>query len=211
MFHQTSRQAIGTWRAQHRQLLTPSRGLANYMNAGGIRTLLNDTAENLYLDSSNEQRTDIQRILLRAIVVGDISTMGRVVGREELSWPDMAAIALEEALERLIEAHLLVPGKRGFELGSEALITAWFRLNSWIESHRTELWHLQRLSQAAQSWEAAGQRTEHRLPPAAVHEYCELFITDHPGSGRSIGAGLNHQERALLLDSTNHLRRLFRR
>jgi cellulose biosynthesis protein BcsQ len=125
---------------------------------GVIRDLVATTAEAVFqrFDLAGQQAA--RRLLLRMIQVGDGAADSCLrVDRHTLiaQSPDPAlASAVFDAFAR---AGLITVDENTAEITDEALLRAWPRLRSWIESDRTGLYVHQQLTEAAQRWDRDGR------------------------------------------------------
>ncbi|MEU2718064.1 helix-turn-helix domain-containing protein [Streptomyces sp. NPDC007205] len=149
---------LETWRRRKGRTLT----LAAYEAAGGVHGALTRTAEELYTRLSPEQAEAARRILLRLITPGEgAQDTSRPAEHAELralsatGRPSEAASVLEE----LARARLVTLDGDMVHLAHEALITAWPRLQSWIDGARERLRVHHQLIEAARAWDTLDQDT----------------------------------------------------
>ncbi|UUU23082.1 nSTAND1 domain-containing NTPase [Streptomyces sp. DSM 40750] len=160
---------LETWRRRIGRNLT----LDSYEAAGGLRGAIAQTAETVYADLSPGQAALARRVLLRLVTPGErlpgegpsdqYSSEGapdtrRPAERAELhavGGPDPAGV--DEVLERLARARLLILDGDTVDLAHEALLTAWPRLRAWIDENRRRLLLHRRLTQDAHGWEKSGR------------------------------------------------------
>ncbi|MCC2280775.1 WD40 repeat domain-containing protein [Streptomyces sp. ET3-23] len=144
---------LETWRRRKGRTLT----LAAYQAAGGVHGALTRTAEETYTRLTPEQAEAARRILLRLITPGEgAQDTSRPADRAELQAqnttdqpPDAASV-----LEQLARARLITLDGDMVHLAHEALITAWPRLQSWIDDARDRLRAHRQLTEAARTWNA---------------------------------------------------------
>ncbi|MBB4693151.1 nSTAND1 domain-containing NTPase [Paractinoplanes abujensis] len=133
-----------TWQRRRGMVLT----LTGYEDVGGIRHALARTAEQIFDELGEADRTAAQRLFLRLVVPGDgTQDTKRRVRRPELDAP--AAL-----LDRLAAARLITIDRDSVELAHEALLHAWPRLVGWIARNRDDLRTQHRVSEATAVWEA---------------------------------------------------------
>ncbi|MFI2213498.1 DNA-binding protein [Streptomyces sp. NPDC020141] len=141
-----------TWRRRKGRTLT----VAAYEAAGGAQGAIARTAEDVYAEFTPERQELARLILLRMITPGDGSQdTRRPVAPAELDFGDPARTLL--VVERLARARLLTLDDTAVDLAHEALITAWPRLNAWIEEDRERLRAHRRLTEAAHAWNDLGR------------------------------------------------------
>ncbi|WP_316764825.1 nSTAND1 domain-containing NTPase [Streptomyces herbicida] len=149
---------LETWRRRKGRTLT----LAAYEAAGGVHGALTHTAEELYTRLSPEQAEVARRMLLRLITPGE--------GAQDTSHPaehaELRALSANgrptdtaSVLEHLARARLVTLDGDMVHLAHEALITAWPRLQSWIDGARERLRVHRQLTEAARAWNALNQDT----------------------------------------------------
>ncbi|MER6059985.1 hypothetical protein ABT167_02075 [Streptomyces sp. NPDC001792] len=134
------------WRRRRGRTLT----LAAYEAIGGVQGAVAHTAEEVFTGFT-AARTDLARaLLLRLITPGEEAPdTRRPADRAEL----VRSEAAEEVLEALVRARLVTVDGTGVDLTHEALITAWPRLRTWVETDRERLRLQRRLTESAKEWE----------------------------------------------------------
>jgi WD40 repeat protein/tRNA A-37 threonylcarbamoyl transferase component Bud32 len=143
-----------TWARRDGRVLTR----AGYVEAGGVRGAIAQTAENVFRRCTEEEQALVRRLLLRLIEPGEGSDDSR--RRMPLAELIPEGDESEEAaavLEQLAAARLLVVGRESAEIAHEALIREWPRLRDWLADEREELLALGRLAAGARSWDEAGR------------------------------------------------------
>nr|WP_248002605.1 helix-turn-helix domain-containing protein [Streptomyces sp. RLB1-33] len=144
---------LETWRRRRGRTLT----LAAYETAGGVHGALTRTAEELYTRLSPERAEVARRILLRLITPGEgAQDTSRPAEHAELQALNAAGGSVDPAsvLEQLARARLVTLDGDMVHLAHEALITAWPRLQSWIDGARERLRVHRQLTEAARAWDA---------------------------------------------------------
>ncbi|MCK7622453.1 WD40 repeat domain-containing protein [Streptomyces sp. RS10V-4] len=179
---------LETWRRRRGRTLT----LAAYEAAGGVHGALTRTAEELYTRLSAEQAEVARRILLRLITPGE--------GAQDTSRPaehaELRALsatgrpAFTAVLEQLARARLVTLDGDKVHLAHEALITAWPRLQSWIDSARERLRVHRQLTEAARAWDALDR------DPGALYRGTRLATAEESLTGHR--ADLTPAEAAFL-------------
>ncbi|MFF3376432.1 helix-turn-helix domain-containing protein [Streptomyces sp. NPDC002680] len=133
-----------TWRRRRGGALT----VKGYEAVGGVHGAIARTAEECYSGLSAPEAALARQVMLRLIAPGEgTDDTGRPARRAELA-ADAAAV-----LDRLAGARLITLDDDTVDLAHEALITAWPRLNGWIESDRELLRRHRLLTEAATAWE----------------------------------------------------------
>ncbi|MCK7627977.1 WD40 repeat domain-containing protein [Streptomyces sp. RS10V-4] len=144
---------LETWRRRRGRTLT----LAAYEAAGGVHGALTRTAEELYTRLSPERADVARRILLRLITPGEgAQDTSRPAEHAELQVLSAAGQSADTAsvLEQLARARLVTLDGDMVHLAHEALITAWPRLQSWIDGARERLRVHRQLTEATRAWDA---------------------------------------------------------
>ncbi|MGW2808532.1 nSTAND1 domain-containing NTPase, partial [Streptomyces sp. NPDC001450] len=138
---------LETWRRRNGRALT----LEVYEAAGGLRGAIARTAEDTYARLTPAQTNLARRIMLRLVTPGEgTPDTRRPTLRTELDFADLQDTA--EVLEHLARARLLTLEHGTVDLAHEALITAWPRLQSWINEARDRLRLHRQLTEAARTW-----------------------------------------------------------
>ncbi|GLF99909.1 nSTAND1 domain-containing NTPase [Streptomyces yaizuensis] len=179
-----------TWRRRRGRTLT----LAAYEDAGGTHGAIARTAENIYAGLSNERQHLARLVLLRMITPGDgTPDTRRPVTRTELDFGDPAETTL--VVERLARARLLTLDDTTVDLAHEALITAWPRLNTWIEEARERLRAHRHLTEATHTWTDLGH------DPGGLYRGARLTIAEDHFTPPGKAADLTPPEQAFLTAS----------
>lgn len=146
---------LATWQRRDGAMLT----LAGYHAAGGIEQALANTADAVLNDLGEEGHEPARRMLVRLVRLGDgTEDTRRRVRRADLL-PEESSPgrpAAQELLDRFVVARLLTAGDDTIEITHEALIRAWPRLRSWLETDRAGLLLRQRLTDDAIAWQDQG-------------------------------------------------------
>ncbi|MEU7072342.1 hypothetical protein AB0B30_34905 [Streptomyces narbonensis] len=190
---------LETWRRRRGRTLT----LAGYQGVGGMRGAVAQSAEAAYSRLDLAQAETARQIMLRLITPGQ----GAVDTRRPAARAEIASIGnggseVNAVLETLARARLIIVDRDRVELAHETLITAWPRLQGWIEQDRETLRLHRWLTEAADAWEAVGRDPGVRISPVRLAQLGD-FVTE---AGRSrltgleadfIAAGLATHRRAI--------------
>jgi hypothetical protein len=140
-----------------------------YRRLGGGRLALAYSADQLYDELIPEDQITFKRIILRMVRPTEgLEVTSNRVRREVLYQAGEARDRVDRVLEKLIQARLLrltegdMPGDAQVEVAHEALVRNWPRLVEWLEDEREYLRRRQRLTVAAEQWEA------HNRDPGAL-------------------------------------------
>jgi WD40 repeat protein/DNA-binding SARP family transcriptional activator len=139
-----------TWLAREGRTLT----VAGYHAAGGIRGAAAQTAEQLYEQSSVEQRTVLRDLLLRLVTP---SSEGEPVRARVPRRQAATSEAHLQLIEQLIDARLLTSDADTVELAHEALVRAWPRLRTWLDEDVEGQRTLRHVTVSAHSWDELGR------------------------------------------------------
>ena len=135
--------------------------ISSYLASGGVRGAIADTADAVYQDQLDDAQRDIARsIFLRLVQIGEdengLDTRRRATLDELVPSPAETTI-VQEVLNRLAAARLVVIGHGSIELAHEALIREWPILRSWLDDDREGLLLHRHLTLAAEGWHRRGR------------------------------------------------------
>ncbi|MFD7710553.1 helix-turn-helix domain-containing protein [Streptomyces sp. NPDC059786] len=201
---------LETWRRRQGRTLTE----VAYESTGGLHGSIARTAEDCYAGLTSDQTGLARTILLRLITPGDGTPDTRCPtphAQLGLGAPaDTAAV-----LERLTRARLITVDDGVVDLAHEALITAWPRLDGWLDTDRDRLRIHRRLTDAAIAWHdlhrdpgalyrgALLTAAEDAFPPA--DRPCEL--TDLERDFLTAGTTARHREQRIAVRMARRQRR----
>ncbi|MFF3672717.1 hypothetical protein ACFYYS_01880 [Streptomyces sp. NPDC002120] len=137
-----------TWARRHGGRLT----YAGYQAAGGIRSSVARTADELYDSLDAAGRRTLRELMLRMVLLVDGG--GRAVRRRVPS-QDLAGVST--LVDRLAADRLVVVDEGEAQLCHDSLLYAWPRLRDWILEDRSGLLERRRLGEAADGWHEAGR------------------------------------------------------
>src|ERR1035438_6430581 len=145
---------LATWHSGSRGSLT----VTDYLASGGIRDAITRTAEAAYEELAEDQRDLARQLFLRLVHVVDGAPVTRstVALSEWREYPHGTGPA-DDVLSRFVDQRLITLDADTARLTHEALITAWPRLRSWIDSDREGLRTRRRVTEAAQAWDEDGR------------------------------------------------------
>jgi WD40 repeat protein len=134
---------------------------STYRNLGGVRGALQKHVDQIYGALSKEEQLAAQRIFLKLVGIGkstesetDCTTLRRPALRSEFS------DGLEpQVLKQLIDANLLVSDRSlqanesTVEVAHEILLTAWKKLNGWIQDNWKAIDLRNRINEDLEHWQ----------------------------------------------------------
>lgn len=149
---------LATWRRRSGRTLT----LAGYDAAGRIDGAVTQAAEEAWemMLAAGIAEEQIRRVLLRLVRLGEGNedTRRRAPVAHLASADELGMV--RQMLDIMAAARLVTVDADSAELTHEALLYAWPRLRGWIDEDRAALMAVQRLSDAARSWDQAGRKDE---------------------------------------------------
>ncbi|MGW3353710.1 nSTAND1 domain-containing NTPase [Nonomuraea rubra] len=141
-----------TWRRREGPVLR----LADYRAGGGVRGSIAQAAEAIYLGGDAARRRAMRTVFLRLTALGEgTEDTRRRVARTELSGVGPAS-GMDDLLEELARARLIVLDRETVEVAHEAVISAWPRLRDWLLDGRADLRLHRDLTRAATTWQELG-------------------------------------------------------
>ncbi|WP_207840382.1 nSTAND1 domain-containing NTPase [Williamsia soli] len=161
---------LATWSHSDRRRLT----VADYLATGRISGAVERTAEAVYSDLDDAERDLARRQLLAMVNVDDdwvsrrkaplealgIAIADPVPGRDSQAELSPQTARAVEVLERFAAARLVSVDADYAEVTHEALLTAWPRLQQWIDGDRARLLMHKRFRQAFTLWESGDRADE---------------------------------------------------
>lgn len=137
---------LETWKRRRDRIMT----LSGYVEAGGVRKAIAQTATRTYENLPPEQQVIAKQTFLRLTELGQETqdTRRRV---------ELTEIRIDEknhlVLKKLADARLIKMDRDVVEVAHEALIREWKTLREWLSVERDELIIHRRLTNAAQNWQ----------------------------------------------------------
>ncbi|MEU1012911.1 helix-turn-helix domain-containing protein [Streptomyces sp. NPDC005890] len=187
---------LETWHRRKGRALTGDA----YEAAGGLHGAINRTAEDLYARLTPTQAALTRRLVLRLITPGDgTPDTRRPTARTELDFADPADIGT--VLERLAGARLITVDDATVDLAHEALITAWPRMQAWIDAERHRLRLHRQLTDAANAWQSLDR------DPGALYRGVRLAAAEEAFEATGFRAALTTREAEFLTASIEMRRR----
>ncbi|MEV4013429.1 hypothetical protein AB0J35_23270 [Nonomuraea angiospora] len=144
---------LATWQSRDNGRLT----LAGYRVTGGIAKALANTADRTFDSLTEADQQVASRLLLQLVHLGEgTEDTRRTVALAELRPATDTAegdLAGTRVLNAFAQARLVTVDEDTAQLVHEALIRAWPRLRSWIDTGRADLLAAQQLAEDAARWE----------------------------------------------------------
>jgi hypothetical protein len=162
-----------TWEAGDRDLLT----IARYRATGGVHEALSRTAESVWCELSEEDRSAARRLLLRLVTRTDSgSPVAMLLSR--------AALAdrrdLSPALDRLAAARLVTADGEVVTVAHAMLASAWPRLSGWLDDASEERHRQDHLRVSAGGWESSGKARADLYRGRRLAEAVEWRASERP-------------------------------
>ena len=131
--------------------------LAAYVSLGGVSGALAKQAEAVYGGLSDDSREAAQRLFLRLVTLCDGAADTRRRARVA-DLPSIPSDVVDAFGDRRLVTFDRDPATRQqtIEIAHEALISAWPRLEAWLDDDREALRTLRSIGEAAVTWSAAG-------------------------------------------------------
>ena len=186
-----SARSLELWHRRHGRWLRAEE----YRAIGGVRQAIAHTADALYLQLDPADQARARRLFLRLVRVDegpDHRDTRRRAALDDLARDEADRAATVALVKRLADARLVVTsvnpldGRAEVELAHETLITAWGRLQGWIEQDRAGLVVRQRLAEDARTWERSGRQGDYLYRRAQLEP---ALAVECRASGRSDAAG----------------------
>ncbi|MBN8592409.1 MAG: protein kinase [Anaerolineae bacterium] len=144
-----------------------------YEAMGGVIGSLGQSAERIFQELDAPQQAAARQLFLRLIAVGDDveDTRRRAPQREVLE------VASQTVLDRFAQHRLLtldrdrVNREATVELGHEALLNAWERLQTWRDETREDRLIARRLTQMVEEWARNKHHPDYLLFGSRLQEY----------------------------------------
>ena len=143
---------LATWENSRGGTLT----VAHYVASGGIEDALTRTAERAFGGLPAGQRRMARRLFLRLVhVADDLPPSRAAVSLGELR--DTTGADAWEVLARFVDERMITVDADTVQITHDALLTAWPRLRSWIDTGMDGLRTRRRITEAARAWQEAGR------------------------------------------------------
>lgn len=128
--------------------------LAAYTRLGGVKGTLQKRATEVYEGLSGEEQEAAKRIFLELTQLGE----GTEDTRRRVLLRDLVASShVEQVIQKLADARLIVTQEEFVDVAHEALIRHWLLLRKWLDENRDRLREKRKIETAAQEWLDAGK------------------------------------------------------
>ena len=171
----------------------------DYRAVGGVGGALQGLADKTYTTLDPQAQAAARRLLLHCVTVTAGSWARRPVTLEAASLDGDPATA--RALDALVTARIVTISDTCIELTHEALLTAWPRLQTWLDERATVATQLEHLADAAARWHADGRPDADLLRGARLQAGLD-WLDRHPDD-------LSNVERDYLQQSQDHVDQAF--
>ena len=168
-----------TWQQRHGHTLT----VDGYRVTGGIQQAVATTAEHIFTCLEPVDQQTARTLFLRLVTIGD-SDQGarRRVAQTDLTRVGFNTGSAVMVINAFTQGRLLTQSQDSVEISHEALLSAWPRLQGWIDDDRAGLLIRQHLIDAAAAWCKDGR------DPSGLYRGTRLAIArDWAVSGASPG------------------------
>jgi WD40 repeat protein len=172
---------LATWERSRGGVLST----ADYLASGGIRDALIRTAEEAFGGLPEPEQQLARRLFLRLVhVADDVPPTRATVTLSDLR--DWGGSDAEHVLGTFVDERLITVDAGTAQITHEALLAAWPRLRSWVDTGTEDLRIHRRIEEAARSWKAADRE------PAALWRGSQLetandWVAD-PDNRASLGS-----------------------
>lgn len=148
-----------------------------YEKMGGLGGAISNRAEGLFADLDPAEQAAGRQLFLRLVTMsGEETWSRRRVKAAEIISLDVDVIALQAVIDRFAAHRLLlfdrdkVSGAPTVEVGHEALLYEWHRLEEWIRHARRDLLRHAALRAAVDEWERSGRDSGYLLTGSRLAE-----------------------------------------
>ena len=172
--------------------------LAAYTRSGGVKGTLQKRANEVYEGLSGEEQETAKRIFLELTQLGEGTedTRRRVLLRDLVT-----SSHVEQVIQKLADARLIVTQEEFVDVAHEALIRHWLLLRKWLDENRDRLREKRKIEAAAQEWSNQGRKKDYLLPGGQLRK----MKAWQKGEGKQLGLSLLAEE--FIKASQKYLRR----
>lgn len=166
-----------TWAVARRGRMT----IDDYLSTGGISGAVEKSAEDVWAELDDAERSIARRMFLRLVFVADDSIVTRRrVPKDELRGTFVDdEIRASSVIDTFVAARLLTRRADSVEISHEALLLAWGRLREWVDADRGILLQRRHLAELSRAWRDADEDPSYLLRGARLQEAVELVTAGH--------------------------------
>src|SRR5262249_27858125 len=167
---------LAAWQHSHGGRLT----VADYLAGGGVEGSVAQAADAAFAELTPQQQTAAHGAFLRLVDIGDEvwDTRRRMaLGEIRHSTAGSAPGDVQAVLDRFVAARLVTVDDTCVQITPEALLRAWPRLRSWLDTDRDWRRVHRRLTSTAAEWEEAG-RDPDRLYPSGLLQAVRIWVDE---------------------------------
>ena len=146
---------LSTWERSRGATLA----ISDYLASGGISDAVSRTAERAYGSLSPKEQHLARHLFLRLVHVADDAPPSRAtVQLSELrDWDGSGDADADVVLARFVDERMITLDADAAQITHDALLTAWPRLQSWIDAGMDGLRTRRRITEGARAWQDAGR------------------------------------------------------
>ncbi|MGB6301562.1 MAG: pentapeptide repeat-containing protein [Rivularia sp. (in: cyanobacteria)] len=154
--------------------------LTAYTRLGGVKGTLQKRATEVYEGLSGKEQETTKRIFLELTQLGEGTEDTR---RRVLLGNLVTSSHVEQVMQKLADARLIVTQEEFVDVTHEALIRHWLLLRKWLDENRDILSQKRKLEAVVQEWMSKGKSEDYllrgkRLQEAKIYIEKELFLKD---------------------------------
>lgn len=165
----------------------PQLTFAAYQKIGEVKGALEKRANRFYNSlTSEDDKTFIRRLFVMELVhLGE----GKEVTRKRATWERLRDIAVSESqlnnlINRLVAARLIVTTEKTIEVAHEALFSEWSLLKDWIAESRDDIRLTQSIESSCREWQEIYHKSDDALLTgarlAAIEEWKKRSLQKLP-------------------------------
>ncbi|HEY1616600.1 MAG TPA: helix-turn-helix domain-containing protein [Streptosporangiaceae bacterium] len=145
---------LATWEHSRGGVLS----IAAYLDSGGIRNAVIQTAEDTYARLPAARQDLARRLFLRLVhVSGEAQPSRAAVSLADLR--DWGHADAEQVLGAFVGERLITADAARAQITHDSLLVTWPRLRSWIEAGLADLRTERRITEAARAWDGTGRES----------------------------------------------------
>jgi tetratricopeptide (TPR) repeat protein len=153
--------------------------LAAYRELGGVEGSLAQRAETVFKDLPDDVEAELPKVLNALVSVGQDGHAS--IGRKRAPWSDVATGKCRVLVDAFVDNRLFVSeltddGSAVITVAHEALLWHWPRVQEWVAQNRENLRIRERVTAAAQRWQAEGCPVDLLLPSGKPLAEAELLL-----------------------------------